>query len=248
MRQKRPLLVAVSLSIHLVVVLGLFIAGFWKIEQLDAPRRTIDLAVAPPPPPAPSGSPSAGEHEPFKKKKPARVIPKVITQPEPDQTETEKPTTTETPSTGDGGTGTGSGSGSGTDPKGTGDCVGDHCGPAVDTPAAKEPVVEQKTGPHLVIPEVIKGMRLRGQTQIQMPDLNKTSLMRAGKTRANATVKVCVSASGSIMSVDLFRASGLAGWDAAILAAVRKWEYQAHRIGKTAVPVCGMVTFLYEIR
>ena len=74
MRRKRPLLVAVSLSVHLVVVLGLFVAGFWRLDRLDAPRRTIDLAVAPPPPPAPSGSPSAAEPEPFTKQKPMTLM------------------------------------------------------------------------------------------------------------------------------------------------------------------------------
>lgn len=247
MRQKRPLLVAVSLAVHLAIVLGLFVAGFWKLDRLDAPRRRIDLAVAPPPPPAPSGSPAAAEHEPFKKKQP-KVVTTEIVQPDVVTDPEDKPNTSAQPSTGTGGTGSGSGSGSGTDPKGTGDCVGDHCGPAEETkpePEKEPPIVEE---PETVIPTVIKGMRTRGETQIQPPDNEKTTLMRSGKPRANATVKVCVSATGSILSVSMFRSSGLPGWDAAILSAMRKWQYKAHRIDNRAVAVCGMVTFLYEIR
>jgi TonB family protein len=248
MRQKRPLLVVVSLGVHLAIVLALFVAGFWKLDRLDAPRRTIDLAVAPPPPPAPSGSPAAGEPEPFTRKRP-KVKPPVITQPEIVKSD-EVVATASTASTaiGTGGAGTGDGSGSGTDPEGTGDCVGDHCGPAEEP----KPVIEKKQeideGPEIVIPAVIKGMRKRGNTQIQMSEVDKTQLLRAGKHRANATVKVCVSANGSVMSLAIVRGSGISGWDAAILAAVRAWEYEPHRIGKRAVPVCGMVTFLYEIR
>ena len=248
MRKKRPLLVAFSLAVHLAIVLALFIAGFWELDRLDAPRRSIDLAVAPPPPPAAAGSPAAAEHEPFTKKKP-KVKPPVITQPEivkPD--ETVATTTTQTTAIGTGGTGSGDGSGSGTDPDGTGDCVGDHCGPATKTPVVEDKQEIHDDQPEIVVPTVIKGMRKRGETQIQMGDHEKTQLMRAGKQRANATVKVCVSATGSVMSLAMFRGSGLTGWDGAILAAMRKWEYEPHRIGKRAVAVCGMVTFVYEIR
>jgi len=250
MRTRRPLLVAVSLSTHLVVVLALFVAGFWRLDRLDAPRRTIDLAVAPPPPPAPAGSPAAAEPQPFTKKQPRRVA-REVTQPprvkEPDPT----PVAAAEPSTGGGGTGSGDGSGSGTDPDGTGTCVGETCGPADPTAKreperTREPVVERE--PDTVIPTVIRGMRVRGETQIQPPDLEKTQLMRSGKPRATATVKVCVAATGSILSVAMARGSGLPGWDAAILAAMRRWEYRPHRIDGRAVAVCGMVTFLYEIR
>jgi TonB family protein len=242
--QSRRYLVAVSLTVHLAIVLGLFVAGFWHLDRLDAPRRTIDLAVAPPPPPAPSGSPSAAKAEPFTKKKP-RVIPKVTTQPQPPDPETKPVTSSLPPSTGDGGTGSGSGRGSGTDPEGTGDCAGDHCGPAETAPKQDDPIVED---PIPVIPSVIRGMRISGETQIQPPDLEKTALLRSGKNRAAATVKVCVGETGAITQLTMFKGSGYPGWDRAILAALQKWRYQPHRIGQRAVRVCGMVTFLYEIR
>lgn len=245
--RNRPHLIPVSLAIHLAVVLALFVAGFWKLDRLEAPRRPLDLAVAPPPPPAPAGSPAAGQHEPFKAKKP-RVIAKEITQPprekEPDVTPA---ATTAQPTTGAGGTGTGDGDGSGTDPDGTGDCVGDHCGPAEKEPdQEKPPVIDEP--PQIVVPQVIRGMRTSGETQIQMPELEKTALVRTGRPRAAATVKVCVAETGAVMSLAMFKGSGYPGWDAAILRAMRGWRYKPHRVGNRAVPVCGMVTFVYEIR
>lgn len=243
--RNRRYLVAVSLTVHLAIVLGLFVAGFWRIDRLDAPRRTIDLAVAAPPPPAPSGSPSAAKAEPFTKKKP-RAIPKVITQPEPPDPETRPVASTLPPSTGDGGTGSGAGSGSGTDPQGSGDCVGEHCGPATPAP---EPAVQRcvQCDPIPVPPPVIRGMRISGDTQIQPPDLEKTALLRSGTNRATATVKVCVGETGTATSLAMFKGSGYAGWDRAILAAVQKWRYKPHTIAGRAVTVCGMVTFIYEI-
>jgi TonB family protein len=243
--RNRRYLVAFSLSAHLAVVFGLFVAGFWRLDRLDAPRHTIDLAVAPTPPPAPSGSPSAAAPEPFVKKKP-RVIPHVITQPTLPDPETKPATSELPPSDGDGGTGTGPGSGSGTDPKGTGDCVGEHCGPAQPEPEIKkvEPIVDK---PIAVPPPMIRGMRISGETQIQPPDIEKTALLRSGKTRANATVKVCVGEAGNTTELTMFKGSGYAGWDAAILRALQNWRYKPHKIGDRAVTVCGMVTFIYEI-
>lgn len=244
--RNRRYLVAVSLTVHLAIVLGLFVAGFWRIDRLDAPRRTIDLAVAAPPPPAPSGSPPAATAEPFTKKKP-RVIPKVITQPEPPDPETKPVVSALPPSTGDGGTGSGSGSGSGTDPKGTGACVGDHCGPAEQI---AEPARDRclDCDPIPVVPSVIRGMRISGETQIQPPDLEKTALIRSGKNRATATVKVCVGETGNITNLTMYKGSSYAGWDRAILSALQNWRYKPHKIGQRAVTVCGMVTFIYEIR
>ncbi len=245
--RNRRYLVAFSLSAHLAVVFGLFVAGFWRLDRLDSPRHTIDLAVASPPPPAPSGSPSAATPEPFVKKKP-RVIPKVLTQPTLPEPETKPAATELPPSDGDGGTGSGAGSGSGTDPKGTGDCVGDHCGPAQPTEVKKvEPERCQTCDPIQVPPPMIRGMRISGDTQIQPPDLEKTALLRSGKTRATATVKVCVGETGNTTQLTIYKGSGYAGWDTAILRALQNWRYKPHKIGDRAVTVCGMVTFIYEI-
>ncbi len=239
----RPTLVATSLVVHLAIVLALFIAGFWKLDRLDAPRHRVDLAVAPPPPPAPAGSP-AGAKVKLERKQPKHVTHDIVIAPKP---EPEEPPTAaaEIPGDGEGsGSGTGSGSGSG-DPDSTGDCTGEGCGESTTEPAKKQPIVEREV---FVPPTVIKRMRIAGETQIQPPDNEKTALLRSGHPRAAATVKVCVGSTGDVASLSFVKSSGYAGWDAAIMRAIRDWRYKPHRVGNLPVAVCGMVTFLYAIK
>lgn len=247
----RPKLVAASLSVHAAIVIALFIAGFWRLDRLDSPRHRVDLAVAAPPPPAPAGSPAGAKVE-IKHKQAKRITRDIVVAPTPEPEVAPKPAA-DTPENGDGnGSGSGSGSGSG-DPDSTGDCT-ENCGPS-DTkkPEPRPPVTDgcgrpQGCAPRQVPPPVLRGMRIHGETQIQMPDIEKTALLRSGRPRAVATVKVCVGSGGQVTSLEMFKGSGYAGWDGAILRAMRDWQYKPYRIGNAAVAVCGMVTFLYAIK
>jgi TonB family protein len=242
MRHRRYL-VAVSLVAHLAFVLVLFVVGFWQLERLESPRHRVDLAVASPPPPAPAGSP-AGAKVQFDRKKPKVIAHDIVVAPKPDPDTVPTPAP-QTPGTGAGsGSGTGSGSGN---PDSTGTCTEAPCGDPDDHPATRQDEVVAKKEPIPVIPSVIRGMRIAGETQIQPPDVEKTALLRSGHPRAAATVKVCVGEAGSVTSLSMFKGSGYPGWDRAILAAMRDWRYKAHQIDGKPVSVCGMVTFLYEI-
>lgn len=246
MRHRRYI-VAFSLAVHLAIVLALFVTGFWKLERLDAGRRTFDLAVAAPPAPAPAGGAAAAKVE-FKKKQPTKQVVKQVVQPTETPLREDKPSAESTAETGDG-TGSGSGSGSGTDTDGTtGECTEPPCG--VDetvkpAPAVHIPPPQKDT---FVPPAVIRGLRIRGETQIHPPDVEKTAMLRSGKPRASATVKVCVGEHGEITSLSFMKPSGYAGWDAEILRLLRGWQYRPYKIGARAVKVCGAVTFLYEIK
>ena len=250
MRNRRRYLISVSLTIHLAVFLALFVSGVWRIDRLDAPKHTIDLAVALPPPPAPAGSPAANAVE-FDKKKPKVITHDIVVKPKDEPETPPTPAADKPPGNGEG-SGSGSGSGSG-DPNTPGECTGDDCGPPV---SETKPVEKKKEevgcgvppcDPIKVPPPVIRGMRLSGETQIQMSEMEKTSLLRSGKTRATASAKVCIGARGEVSSLSMYAGSGYAGWDAAILGAMRNWRYRAYQIGGKPVPVCGMVTFMYEI-
>jgi TonB family protein len=247
----RSRLIIASLTVHAAIVAALFITGFWRLDRLDAPRHTIDIVQPGPPPPAPAGGPQVAQAEPFKRKE-ARKVVKELRQPAEVQDETKpEPTANAAPDSGGSGSDVGPGNGSGP-PDSTGDCT-DDCGPPTDKPEPKPPVHDDRCGPDgcqpkVVSPTVIRGMRVAGETQIQPPDIEKTALMRSGTPRAAAAVKVCVGDTGAVTSLAMFKGSGYAGWDAAILGAMRNWRYKPHTIGGRAVPVCGVVTFVYEIR
>jgi periplasmic protein TonB len=244
MRPRRYRLIGASLVVHAAVVIALFIAGFWNLDRLDSPRHTIDIAVPGPPPPAPAGGPEVAKAEPFKQKQQRKVIKELVQPKEIDIDQKPTPTASKNEGSGSGDNkGPGDGSGSPTD---KGPCTQD-CGPSDDNKPEpeKKKVVETEIP---VIPSVIRGMRISGETQIQPPENEKTALIRSGKPRANATAKVCVGPTGSVTSLSLYKSSGYAGWDAAIIGAMRNWRYKPHLIDGRAVLVCGMVTFLYEIK
>jgi TonB family protein len=238
----RRYLIPFSLTVHLVLVLGLFVAGFWRIEKLDAPRNPFDLAVPGPPPPAPAGGEQQAKREPFKKKQP-KTRPTVLVQPTVELVAEKPQLTTETTGTGNG-SGPGSGSGSG-DAKSTGDCVID-CGDPDHKPQPKpEPVVAR---PIPVPSSVIRGMRTLGETQIQMSDNDKIALQRSGSSVATMKVQLCISETGTVMNLGIAQKSGYPKWDAKILAAVQAWRYRPHRIGGHALAVCSDVTFSYQMK
>lgn len=239
----RSTLVITSVGFHIVVVAGFFVAGFWKLERLDAERRPIDLAVAPQPPPAPSGGPSAAPSEPFKKK--PRTVTKTLVQPHVIDPEVKPAQTATEPGLGAGGTGTGTGSGSGTDPTGTGTCIGDGCG---EPEALKLPPPLPPAEPKFVPPTVLKGMRLSGETQVHPPATVKTAILRDGKNRLTAVFRVCVGTAGEVVSLTLAKSSGYGGYDTALDTALRNWKYKPYEIGGRKVAVCGMVTFIYSLQ
>src|SRR3954465_2688191 len=123
---RRKGLVTVSVAAHLLVVFGLWVAGMWKLERVEAGERPFDLAVAPQPP-EDSGSPAGSPAPKMKAKKPhekPKTIVKEPVQPE----EIKKPdvvATAEATNTSETGTGTGTGSGSGS---GSGNGLGSGSG------------------------------------------------------------------------------------------------------------------------
>ena len=239
----RRWLVLISAVLHLALVLGLFVAGFWKLEQLDRPRISVALSQPLPPPPAPAGGATPTKAPEFTHKKVAHDP----VQPEPKHVEAEKPIATETPSTGEG-SGAGSGHGSG-DPKSTSDCTED-CGPGDGSGSAtpKKKQDEVKTQPPIVPPDVIRGMRLSGETQVHPNDIDKNAMLRDGKDRVIAVFKTCVNEAGSVAAVTMMKSSGYREYDQALSQAMFGWHYKAYEIGGRAVTVCGIVTFVYQIK
>jgi TonB family protein len=243
----RSPLVITSVGLHIFAVSGLMIAGFWKLDRLEPGRSTFDLAVASPPAAAASGSPAAAKAEPFKRKKPPKVVARDIVQPDKREIETTRAVATaNAPSDGTGGTGSGAGSGSGFDPIGTGTCAIPPCGGGGSGSAA--PVTTKATPPIIVPPTVIKGLRTSGETQIHPPPVVKTTMLRDGASKVVATLRLCVGTDGEVSGVSVLKSSGYAGYDAALDDGLHRWHYRAYEVNGRKVPVCGVVTFVYSIK
>jgi periplasmic protein TonB len=233
----RHWLVGVSLVLHIAVIFGLFVAGMWRVDQLDPAKHHIDLAVQLPPPPAPSGGPTL-KAQPFTPRTPRHVVHEPV--------QIEKPVT-EVPSTETGGPGLGSGIGSGDGPPDSdGPCLTD-CGPG--SAAAPAPVqVTPPPAPASIPPTVLRGLRISGETQIQANDNVKTEMRRDGKDEVKAMFKVCLDTHGDVGSLSMLRSSGYSAYDADLLAAIRGWRYRPYLVNTTAIPVCGVVTFIYGMK
>ena len=241
----RRWLVLVSAVFHLTLVFGLFVAGFWKLEQLDRPRISVALSQPLPPPPAPAGG-AAPTKAPELTNKTPKTIPHELTQRVEKLPDSTKPVETVTPGGGEG-SGEGSGRGSG-DPLSKSDCL-DDCGPGEGSGSAK--AVDKTIEHHddvVVPPSVIRGMRISGDTQPHPSDNDKTAMARDGKDRVIAVYKTCVDERGSVASVTMLKSSGYPGYDAVISQAMFGWRYKPYEIGGQAVKACGIVTFIYQIK
>jgi hypothetical protein len=237
----RRSLILVSASFHLALVFGLFVAGFWHLQQLDRPRLSVALTQPLPPPPAPAGG-AAPVKAPVMTHK--HIVHDLVVPPEVKPVEAAKPVEATKPGGGEG-SGEGSGKGSG-DPKDTGDCT-ENCGPGSGS-AAKVVTIVDTRHDVFVPPTVFKALRISGETQIHPSDLDKTTMLRDGKDRVIAVFKTCVTESGAAGAVTLMKSSGYAGYDALLVEGLHAWTYKPYEIGGQRVPACGVVTFIYQIK
>jgi len=264
----RRWLITVSLGAHIGLGIFLFATGVWRIEKLDSGRADLALAVMLPPA-APEGGPPPGEKpkDPAKKQQKKKVDE--VVQPT-EKIDTDKITSVASEITGTGeGSGSGSGSGSGTS---TGTCIGDcpgddivkttvQCGNGIlETDEACDDgnitngdgcsavCTKEQKKVVLVPPQVLQGLRISGETQIQAPDTVKTEMMRDGKDKTLGTLKICIATDGGISSASVLSSTKYPAYDSKLLSSVRSWKYKPYLVNMTPMPVCSTVTFVYTIR
>lgn len=240
----RKVLVTSSIGIHIAVAFGLFAAGVWKLERLDAKQRSFDLAVAPQPEEGGGGQESSKAPEfKKKKKKPEKQVVTETVQP----TEIKKPDADTTPAdkSGDGnGSGSGAGSGSGT---GSGTGSGSGSGTGSGNGSGSGGACKDCETTEFLPPKVFKGLRISGEEQIGAPDIVKTQILRDGKNKVVGSFRVCIGKQGEISSLSMTKSTGYSAYDQALLAGLRAWKYKPYLLGEKPIVVCSMVTFIYGI-
>jgi hypothetical protein len=233
----RSWLVSGSLIVHFVLIVGLFVAGAWRLERLDPVARRFDLAVALPPPPAPAGGPSRAITPSFVHK----PITHNVVQPVPKPLVAMLAAPTADP--GDNGSGSASGSGEGSGSAGdTGECTS-NCGPGSGSHSDAGSGAERET---IVAPPVLGALRLSGPTQIQPSDKTKIEVSRAGVSKLSASFKLCLDTLGNVSSVQLMKPTGYPDYDLLLIQAIHTWRYRPYTVANHPIPVCGMVTFIYS--
>ncbi|HSK02957.1 MAG TPA: TonB family protein [Kofleriaceae bacterium] len=247
---RRKLLIGASIAGHVALFTGVFVHGVWNLDQLEYESRfRAPLAFMTPPPP------QGGSVAPAKVELQPKAVPKVVVK-EPRQPPRvpERPEVTHEPGSSEPGTGLGTGPGTGPgdedSPEAADPCkeAGPGCGtlPAPPLPEVPRPPPPPKV--HAVTPQILKGLRIRGETAIHPPREVFHEMHRGGDLRTSASIKVCLAANGAVASVAVMKSTRYAAYDEAILAAARRWIYRPYSVNGTPVPACGMVTFVYEMK
>jgi TonB family protein len=245
---RRKILIGASIAGHAVLLAGVFVFNSWDLERLDHDSKSrISLAVMAPPA-ADSGSFSLSKPE-LKPKEPKKVVVKELTQPTKPEDEVKISYDHGSRAGTDPGTGRGTGTGDGPeglDGEGCKEADGRPCGlgPALALPELPKPPPPPEV--RTVTPDILKGLRIHGETQIHPPHEVKDEIYRSGTHKTSASIKLCLATNGALSSVTMVKRSKYEGYDEAILAAVRRWIYRPYAPSGTPVPACGMVTFVYQ--
>ena len=223
-----PLLTAALLT-HVVIFLTMWVKTIWDVEQLDRPKATFDIAIAPPPPPPPP--PPKGGAKP----KDVTIVPKklkVRDMVQPVHIEKDAPPPVETSG----------------DPNGVeGGVEGGVAEGVLDSPAVAPPPPPPPAPPANVPPTVLEQARIAGEKNIVPDDVTKTEIARSGKDKLVGTYKLCLTNGGEIKSVVQMKSTGFPAYDSKIQNTIRgEWRYRAVMVNGKPVEACTAVTFIYS--
>ncbi|HUH04383.1 MAG TPA: energy transducer TonB [Kofleriaceae bacterium] len=239
-----------SIAIHAAVIAAMVLHGWWQVDKLSLPRGGVTLAVTTPPPPPPAARKGAA--------KPTAPNPSQLRRAVSDTTQ---PVTLHDPQTlslGDAGDQLGVADGI-TDgvPDGVAGttcligckdtelsfeepppCVGPDCKCTGDD-CDEVPIVPQVA---------IEERRTHGDPKIYPPDPTLIAIKRDGVSRVVTTVKMCLSAQGTVQQLEVLKSSGYPAYDALIRSTMRTWRYEPFQVNGEPVPVCTSITFIYNQR
>jgi protein TonB len=224
-----------AIALHVVLFTAMWVKTIWQLDQLDKPKSTIDLAVAPPPPPPPPPPPGGAKpHE--QQITPKKIKVKDIVQP----VKIEKQEVKEVEDKGDP-----NGEEGGVEGGVVGGVVGGDLNGVMS--AAPPPPPPPPAPPQNVPPTMLEGSRIAGEKQIGPDDVTKTEIGRSGKDRLIGSFKLCITVGGEIQSVNMLKSTGFPAYDNKILSTIKgSWRYKPYNVNGKAVPVCTAVTFIYS--
>jgi protein TonB len=220
------------LAFHVVLFLTMWVKTIWDIEQLERPKSTVDLAIAPPPPPPPP-PPKGGVKPKDVTITPKKVKVRDIVQPvKIEKQETAPPVETGDPNGVEGGV--------------EGGAVGGDLNGVVAAPPPPPPP-PPPAPPQNVPPQALDANRIAGEKNIVPDDVTKTEISRSGKDKLIGSFKLCITAEGNIASVNQLKSTGFPAYDSKITSTIRgEWRYRPFSVNGKPTPVCTAVTFIYS--
>jgi tRNA A-37 threonylcarbamoyl transferase component Bud32/cytochrome c-type biogenesis protein CcmH/NrfG len=117
--------------------------------------------------------------------------------------------------------------------------------PPIPEPAPAEAPPKPASGPTSFPPATFEANRISGSTNVAPDDATKQEIAAAGKTRVITAVKLCVDATGAVMTVTPLKRSGFAAWDAKIEREFAKLRYKPFLVDGKPAPACTAMTLVY---
>lgn len=216
---------------HVVLVGALVVSATWRIDKLRAEEQPLSLAAFRA---APAGPPE-GETRPASANKSSRQDARGRR-----QVDAATPGVAVPSGVGDGdhdGHGGGGGFGLRCPP-------GEECASVLDGPIA---VPARRAAVETVGARLLEGQRIAGDPQIPAPARVRAEMTRAGRSRAEARIKMCLDRRGNVESLSVLGSTGYSEYDDLLMSRMRTWRYRPYRLDGAAVPVCTVVRFIYQI-
>lgn len=102
--------------------------------------------------------------------------------------------------------------------------------------------------PLIVPPVALEAQRISGNKDIQPDEPTERQFQRKGQTGLIASVRICISASGSVSDLKVTRSSGSPSYDLQITTAMREWRYAPIMLEGKPSPACSLVHFVFQGR
>ncbi len=218
---------------HIALFVSMWVKTIWEIEQLDKPKTSIDLAVAPPPPPPPPPPPGGAKPHEIQITPKKKTVKDMVQPVKIEKQEVQAPEDKGDPNGEVGGE--------------EGGVAGGVVGGVVGAPPPPPPPPPPPTPPQNVPPTMLEGSRIAGEKQIAPDDVTKTEIQRSGKDRIIGSFKLCLTVDGGISNVTMLKSTGFPAYDSKIQGKMRgEWRYRPYLVNGKAVPVCTAVTFIYS--
>jgi periplasmic protein TonB len=226
---RRAMLVT-SIAVHVAALAAGFVHSVWQVEEMPMPSLEVTLAAeAPPPPPPPP--PPAAKKATDSRPKTRPVEPKTQELVVPKDTPKEEPKAEEASSAGqdDGQVG-------GVEGGVVGGVQGGVIGGVVGSPTPPPPPPPKPTGPKMISAKLGRGQLLIDPNDERYRVKLPPPLARSGETYV-AMLKVCVSAQGTVSSVQLMK-SATPAIDGQFPSVIGRWRYRPLVADGAPTPFC----------
>ena len=100
--------------------------------------------------------------------------------------------------------------------------------------------------PQTITPSALEAMRIAGTKSIAPDGATRAEMIRTGKPRVVASLKLCVDASGTVSSTSMLKSSGFPIYDKRLISETRGWVFRPYRVNGKPTAVCTAYTFIAD--